>query len=103
MFGKPIPSKKSTQSRHWQFDGFHFQIFILKDDKVLPFLISAGIEFQIAGPKYWIEPLPNLTELILGIQSFWSHLTLSHVMTHLTEIVLKNPESKDHLMLWTFL
>ena len=76
MFGKPIPSKKSTQSRHWQFDGFHFQIFILKDDKVLPFLISAGIEFQIAGPKYWIEPLPNLTELILGIQSFWGPFDL---------------------------
>ena len=70
MFVKPIPPKKSRQSQHRQYDSFHFQIFFLKDDKVLAFLISAGIEFQITGPKYQIEPLPNLTELILGIQSF---------------------------------
>ena len=70
MFVKPIPPKKSTQSQHRQYDSFHFRIFFLKDDKVLAFLISAGIEFQITGPKYQIEPLPNLAELILGIQSF---------------------------------
>ena len=74
MFVKPIPP--STQSPNWQFDGFHFQFFFLKDDKVLAFLISAGVEFQIAGPKYRIEPLRNLTELILGIQSFWGPFDL---------------------------
>ena len=73
MFVKPIPPKKSP---HWQFDGFHFRIFFLKDDKVLAFLISAGIEFQITGPKYQIEPVPNLTELLLGIQSFWGPFDL---------------------------
>ena len=76
MFVKPVSPKKSTQSWQWQFDGFHFRIFFLKDDKVLAFLISAGIEFQITGPKYRIEPLPNLTELILGIQSFWGPFDL---------------------------
>ena len=72
----------------------YIQIFFLKDDKVLVFLISAGIEFQITGPKYQIELLPNLTELILGIQSFEVHLTLSRIMTHLTGIVPKNLGSK---------
>ena len=48
-----------------------YEFFFLKDDKVSAFLISAGTEFQITGPKYQIEPLPNLTELIMGIQSFW--------------------------------
>ena len=65
-----------TQSQHWQFDGFHFQIFFLKEGKVLAFLIFAGIEFQITGSTYRIEPLQNLTELILGIQSFWGPLDL---------------------------
>ena len=68
MFVKPILPKKSTQSQHWQFDGFHFRVFSLRDDKVLAFLISAGIEFQITGPKCRIEPLPHLTELILGMK-----------------------------------
>ena len=77
MFIKPIPPKKSTQNQHWQFDGFHFWIFFIKDDKVIAFLFSAGIEFQITGPKYRIEPLPNLTELILGIQSFWGPFDLN--------------------------
>ena len=76
MFVKPISPKKSTQSWHWQFDGFHFRIFFSKDEKVLAFLIIAGIEFQITGSKYQIEPLPNLTELILGIQSFWGPFDL---------------------------
>ena len=71
MFVKPVPPKKSTQSWQWQFHGFHFRIFFLKDDKVLTFLIFGGIEFQITGPNYRTEPLPNLAELILGIQSFW--------------------------------
>ena len=53
-----------------------FEFFFLKDDKVLAFLISAGIEFRITGPMYRIEPLPNLTELILGIQSFWGPIDL---------------------------
>ena len=47
-----------------------FKFFFLKDVKVLAFLILAGIEFYITRPKYRIEPLPNLTELILGIESF---------------------------------
>ena len=76
MFVKPILPKKSTQSQHWQFDGFHFRVFSLKDDKVLAFLISAGIEFQITGPNYRIEPSPNQTELILEIQSFWGPFDL---------------------------
>ena len=76
MSVKPIPTIASTQSWHQEFNGFHFQIFFLKDDKVLAFLILAGIEFYITGPKYRIEPLPNLTELILGIQSFWGPFDL---------------------------
>ena len=48
-----------------------------KDDKVLATLISAGIEFQITGAKYWIEPLPNITGLILGVQSFWGLFDLN--------------------------
>ena len=76
MFIKPIPPKKSTQNQHRQFDGFHFWIFFIKDDKVIAFLFSAGIEFQITGPKYRIEPLPNIRKLILGIQSFWGPIDL---------------------------
>ena len=76
MFVKPISPKKSTQSRHWQFYDLHFRILFLKDDKVLAFLISAGKEFQITEPKYRIETLQNLTELILGIQCFWGPFDL---------------------------
>ena len=47
-----------------------------------------------------MKPLPNLTELIdiVGNTKFLIevHLSLSHIMTHLTEIVLKNQELKDH-------
>ena len=75
---KPIPPEKSTQSWLWQFDGFHFRIFFLKEDKVLALLIFTGIKFQITGPKYRVEPLAlsNLTELILRTQSFWGPFDL---------------------------
>ena len=51
-------------------------MFFLEDHIVWAFLIFVGIAFQITGPKYPIESLPNLTELILGIQSFWGPFDL---------------------------
>ena len=52
---------------------------------------------------YWIEPLPNLSEFILGIQSFWGPFDLKPYNDSYTEIVLKNQELQDHSMLWAFL
>ena len=55
------------QSRHGQFSGFQFFIFILKASMLLTFFSLSGKMFQILGPRNEILSDPWYTVLIGGI------------------------------------
>ena len=78
MFVKPIPPTKSTQSQHWQFDGFHFRIFCLKRSQSISIPNICWYRISDHWTKVLNRTFSKFSRVDIGnrIESFWGPLDI---------------------------
>ena len=97
---KPTLPIKFLQSLHGQLSNFHLQISFLNSVNVSIFLTLNGIIFQITGPKYLNEFLPQFSVLTLGTLKSHPDLKLYISSSIFTKMLLKQFADKPCLILY---